>query len=222
MTARMTNSHTNDVQGTGKGEQGQQGLDTCLKPLGKMRLHPEWWAWRATTSRMSNRASRCRCCISESLVCFFIYIFQFFFSYFLYRFTWMHPTTNTTTLGMPKVTSNATKWQQQQWQWQQQQGLETQICLKAGMYLLKISFILLIVNVTDYRVHVPPQQCQRRKKKNPKKQETMEMRPPPLPALGTVGRWLNDNPPPSTGHNAHDKRCYKDKECDMGQNRMVG
>ena len=69
----------------------------------------------------------------------------------------MHPTTNTTTLGMPKVTSNATKWQQQQWQqqqqewqWQQQQGLEMQVCLKAGMYLLKFSFILLIVNVTDY------------------------------------------------------------------------
>ena len=76
----------------------------------------------------------------------------------------MHPTTNITTLGTPKVTSNATKWQQQQrqwqqqeWQQQQQQGPKTQMCLKAGMYLFHISFILLIFNVTDYHLHVPQQ-----------------------------------------------------------------
>ena len=48
-------------------------------------------------------------------------------------------------------------------------------------------------------------------KNPPKKWEMTEMRPPPLPALRSAGRQLNDNLPPSKGHNMHDKRCYEDR-----------
>ena len=133
-----------------------------------IRLHSckllrwQWWTGnmdKAISTRMMNSHHWHH---TNDMQGFFIFFLILFFSYFLYRFTLTHPTTNTTTLGTPKVTSNATKWQQQQrqwqqqeWQQQQQQGPKTQMCLKAGMYLFHISFILLIFNVTDYHLHVP-------------------------------------------------------------------